>query len=337
MSQKALFLKKALGPFVVASAPIPKPGPGQVSIKVISAALNPVDWKIQAFDFGVKYPAIIGADIAGDVEEIGEGVQGFSKGDKVFCQGSFVNEMAGFQQYASNPAEIVGKIPSNIDYAQASSIPAGFTTAAIGIMSKNGLALNPSFDANVSFSGKPAFVYGGSSSVGQYAVQVFRLLGFSTIITYSSARHTDFLKSLGATHVIDRAEVSVDNLAEVVKKFANAPIENAFNAIGDDGSRAACFDSLAEGGKLADVNSQAKDKDGKKVFTIFGSPHAPQNKEFGRILWKHLPGLVQDGTIVPNRVEKLPNGLAGIDDGLKKMKANQVSGVKLIAFPQETV
>ncbi|KAE9395159.1 GroES-like protein, partial [Gymnopus androsaceus JB14] len=194
MSQKVLFLEKALGSFMVANAPIPKPGPGKVSIKVISSALNPVDWKIQAFDFGVKYPAIIGVDIAGDVEEIGEGVQGFSKGDKVFCQGTFVSEMGGFQQYALNPAEIVGKIPSNIDYAQASSIPVGFTTAAIGIMSKNGLALNPSFDSNVSFSGKPAFVFGGSTSVGQYALQIFRLLGFSTIITYASARHTDFLK-----------------------------------------------------------------------------------------------------------------------------------------------
>ncbi|KAE9395117.1 GroES-like protein [Gymnopus androsaceus JB14] len=337
-SQKVLFLEHAKGPLVVADAPIPRPGPGQISVKVIGAALNPIDWKIQAFDLIVKkYPAILGSDIAGDVEEIGEGVQGFSKGDKVFCQGFFVNELGGFQQYALNPAELVGKIPSNIDYAQASTIPSAFITAAIGILSDNGLALNPSFDHNVRFSGKPAFVFGGSTSVGQYAIQIFRLLGFSTIITYSSARHIDFLKSLGATLVIDRAEVSVDSLAEVVKKFANAPIESAFNAIGDDGSRAACFDSLAEGGKLADVNIQAKDKDGKKAITIFGSAHAPQNKEFGSLLWKHLPRLVQEGKIIPNRVEKLPNGLAGIDDGLKKVKTSQISGVKLVAFPQETV
>ncbi|KAE9390528.1 GroES-like protein [Gymnopus androsaceus JB14] len=339
MSQKVLFLERSKGPFVVANAPILKPGPGQVSVKVISAALNPVDWKIQAYDFFVQnYPAVLGTDVAGDVEEIGEGVEGFAKGDKVFFQGYFVNEMAGFQQYTLIPADIVGKIPSNIDYAQASSIPLGFTTPAIGIMSENGLALNPSFDSNVSFSGKPAFVFGGSTSVGQYAIQIFKFLGFSTIVTYASARHTDFLKSLGATHVINRAEVSVDNLAEAVKKIANAPIENAFDGVGDDASLAACLDSLAEGGKLASVNPEAKDRgDGKKVFTIFGSSHAPQNRNFGRTLWKHLPKMVQDGTIVPNRVEKLPNGLAGIDDGFKKMKGNQVSGAKLIVFPQETV
>ncbi|KAE9399386.1 GroES-like protein [Gymnopus androsaceus JB14] len=330
MSQKVLFLEKSKGPFVVADAPILKPGPGQLSVKVISAALNPVDWKIQAFDFIIqKYPAILGTDIAGDVEEVGDGVEGFAKGDKVFFQGFFANEFAGFQQYTLILADIVGKIPSNIDYAQASSIPLGI---------HHFRSLNPTFDSKVSFAGKPAFVLGGSTSVGQYAIQIFKFLGFSTIITYASARHTDFLKSLGATHVIDRGEVSVDKLAEAVKKIANAPIENVYDGVGDNASIVAALDSLTEGGKLASVDPQAKDRgDGKKVIPIFGSSHMPQNRDFCRILWKHLPRLLQDGTIVPNRVEKLPNGLAGIDDGLKKLKDNKVSGVKLIAFPQETV
>lgn len=84
--QKALILEKAKGPLVVSAAqPILKPGPGQLSVKVIAVALNPVDWKIQAWDVLLKeYPAILGLDIAGDVEEIGEGVEGFSRGDKVY-------------------------------------------------------------------------------------------------------------------------------------------------------------------------------------------------------------------------------------------------------------
>lgn len=91
MSQKVLFLEKPKGAFVVANAPILKPGPGQISIKVISAALNPADWKIQAFDVLIqKYPTILGTDIAGDVEEIGEGVENFAKGDKVYVCGFFL-------------------------------------------------------------------------------------------------------------------------------------------------------------------------------------------------------------------------------------------------------
>ncbi|KAJ4475918.1 chaperonin 10-like protein [Lentinula edodes] len=340
--QKALLLEKAKGAFVVSTVPISKPGPGQISIKVIAAALNPVDWKIQAWDFFMKkYPAILGTDIAGDVEEIGEGVEGFSKGDKVFCQGFFVNEMAGFQQYTSIPADIVGKIPSNIDYAQAATIPLGFSTAAIGLLraQPEGGGLNPTFDPKVNFSGEPAIVVGGSTSVGQYAIQLLNLLGYSTIIAYASARHTDYLKSIGATHVIDRGEIPIGRLADAAKKIANAPIKIAYNAVGDNDSLAACIAAIVEGGQVADVNPQAKNEDsgnGKRVFTIFGSSHHPPHRDFARIQWKTLPNLVAEGKIVPNRVEKVPNGLAGIDEGLQKLKANKVSGVKLVAFPQET-
>ncbi|KAJ4475602.1 GroES-like protein [Lentinula aciculospora] len=344
--QKALLLEKAKGSFVVSDVPILKPGPGQLSIKVIAAALNPVDWKIQAWGLFMKnYPAILGSDIAGDVEDIGEGVEGFSKGDKVFCQGYFVNEMAGFQQYTLIPADIVGKIPPNIDYGQAATIPLGFSTAAIGLLQAQpqGAGLNHTFDSKISFSGQPAFVVGGSTSVGQYAIQLLKFLGYSTIITYASARHTNYLKTIGATHVIDRGEVSVGSLAEAAKKIANAPIEVAYDAIGDKDSRAACTDIVVEGGLIIDVNPEAKDPEakdsgnGKRLISVIGTSHHPPNREFGRILWKILPTLVQDGTIVPNRVEKLRSGLAGIDEGLQKMKADKVSGVKLVAFPQETI
>ncbi|KAF8823751.1 hypothetical protein HHX47_DHR9000264 [Lentinula edodes] len=315
--QKALILEKARGSFVVSAAqPILKPGPGQLSVKVIAVALNPVDWKVQAWDFFIKeYPAILGLDIAGDVEEIGEGVEGFSRGDK---------------------------IPSNIDYAQAATIPGAFTTAAISLFKAQpeGAGLNPTFDLDIKFAGRSAVIVGGSTRLMLLEViQLFKLLGYSTIIAYASARHTDYLKSIGATHVIDRGEVPVSNLAEAAKKIANAPIEIAYNAVGDKDSRAACIDAIIEGGQVPDVNPQAKNEDpenGKRVFTIFGSPHHPPHREFCRILWKTLPNLVQKGAIVPNRVEKLPNGLAGIDQGLQKLKVNEVSGVKLIAFPQET-
>ncbi|KAF9063682.1 GroES-like protein [Rhodocollybia butyracea] len=339
--QKVLFLDKPKGSFVVANAPILKPGPGQISIKLKAAALNPVDWKIQDYDFFIKdYPAILGTDLAGDVEEIGDGVEGFSKGDKVFCQGYFVNDLAGFQQYTLMPADLVGKIPSNIDYAQAASIPLGYSTAAIGLLAAHplGAGLNPTYDPTVKYTGESALVIGGSASVGQFAIQVFKHLGYSTIIAYASGRHTDFLKSIGATHVIDRGETPIGKVAETVKKIATTPLKVAYNAIGDADSRTACFDSIVEGGQVADVNPEAKDVgNGKTVIAIMGNSHVPVNREFGRILWKNLPKLVQDGAIVPNRVEKLPNGLAGINEGLQRMKANKISGEKLIALPQETV
>lgn len=83
--QKALFLDSVQGQFTVREAPKPIPGPGDLLIRVEAAALNPVDWKTQAEGFFLVtvYPVILGTDGAGTVEELGEGVIGFSKGDKV--------------------------------------------------------------------------------------------------------------------------------------------------------------------------------------------------------------------------------------------------------------
>ena len=69
---------------IVNTVQIPKPGSGEILVKIKAAALNPVDWKIQKYSLFVeKFPAILGTDIAGDVEEIGEGVTEFQKGDRV--------------------------------------------------------------------------------------------------------------------------------------------------------------------------------------------------------------------------------------------------------------
>ncbi len=65
--------------------PIPNPGPGEIRIKILSSSLNPVDWKIQKHGiFLDEFPAILGSDIAGEVEALGQGVKEFSIGDRVY-------------------------------------------------------------------------------------------------------------------------------------------------------------------------------------------------------------------------------------------------------------
>ncbi|KAJ7442715.1 chaperonin 10-like protein [Mycena galericulata] len=316
--QKALVIKEQNAPFTLENWPIPIPGPGQILIKVKATALNPVDWKQQKYGAFIKtWLVVVGVDMAGDVEQIGEAVQGFTKGEK---------------------------IPPNIDYAEAATIPLGYATAAIGLLAAQptGAGLNPTYDPKVSFSGHPAFVFGGSSSVGQFgtlhssSIQILRTLGYTTIITYASGKHTDYLKSLGATHVIDRKAVSTADVPAAVKKITSAPIKIVYDVISEAETRDACFAILATGGiAIAILPGDDKDVDGKKFIFVLGSTHV--HREFGILMWKTLPKHVADGVIVPNRVEKLPNGLGGIVDGLKKMENNLISGLKLVAFPQETV
>lgn len=83
-TQKALQLESKAGRLVVEDREILKPGPGELLVKVLAAALNPADWKIwKSGLFIVDFPAILGSDIAGDVVAVGEGVTIFAPGDRV--------------------------------------------------------------------------------------------------------------------------------------------------------------------------------------------------------------------------------------------------------------
>lgn len=81
---KALVLPEKQGSFVIQSVPTRKPGPGELLIKVESVGVAPFDWEVQAIGIIIeKYPAIMGEDITGTVEEVGEGITKFKKGDRV--------------------------------------------------------------------------------------------------------------------------------------------------------------------------------------------------------------------------------------------------------------
>lgn len=82
--QKALFVVSKGGEFAVQDTAVPSPGPGEILARVDATALNPVDWKIKyLYQDLIQYPGILGSDGAGVVVEIGDGVTGWKKGDKM--------------------------------------------------------------------------------------------------------------------------------------------------------------------------------------------------------------------------------------------------------------
>jgi NADPH:quinone reductase-like Zn-dependent oxidoreductase len=86
MSHQALVFKAPAAPFELITCPTPKPGPGEVLVKNAAVALNPVDYVMHHLGLWVDYygyPAVLGFDGAGEIEAIGEGVEGWSKGDRV--------------------------------------------------------------------------------------------------------------------------------------------------------------------------------------------------------------------------------------------------------------
>ncbi|KAF9555154.1 GroES-like protein [Agrocybe pediades] len=342
-TQKALFLEKKFGEFVIRETGVYTPGPGELLVKIKSTSLNPADWKIQKNGILVQeFPAILGSDIAGDVEEVGEGVKEFKKGDRVFAHGAFEVPWASFQQFVLVRAEATSKIPENVTYDEASSLPVALTTAYVGLYNSNpyGMELSPptSGEALNKYSGTPFVVLGASSSVGQVALQLARISGFSPIITTASSRHTESLNSLGATHVLDRNLPRSDLVAEVKRIAGNKTIQYVYDGVSTPETQQAGLDILAPGGQLVIVLFAAvKIPKDKTVIKVFGRPLAPENVDLVNELYHNvIYSFLEKGLIKGNNTEALPDGLAGIPGGLERLAANQVSGLKLVAHPQET-
>ncbi|KAF8972286.1 chaperonin 10-like protein [Flammula alnicola] len=340
---KALLIPKKYAPLVVGQVSVRKAGPGEILIKIQSTSLNPIDWKIHKW--GIVYedfPAILGNDIAGDVEEVGAGVTDFKIGDRVFGQGHFKGDRGSFQQYVIALASTTAKIPPNVSYDEASTIPTVLTAAYVGLYNQNphGLGLDPPISdvTQGQYAGTPIVVIGGASSVGQIVIQLAKLSGFSPIITTASLKHTELLKSLGATAIFDRNLASSALASEITKIVDSRPIKLVYDAISLKDTQQLGLDLLAPGGQLAVVIPPSVTPiEERSVVHVLGILRLPHNIALLETLYHDkLHGFVEQGIIKPNGVEVLPNGLAGIPEGLDRMEADLVSRSKLVAHPQET-
>ena len=154
-------------------------------------------------------------------------------------------------------------------------------------------------------AGKAAFIVGGASSVAQFAIQAARMNGFSFIVTTASLKHEDYLKSLGATHIIDRHRASEEVLAELKAIVGEAPVTFSYDSQGNQTTQHLAYDALSKGGGMVFVNplkplldGKMRPEDRKTVVRPSGSFQLPWNHDLGLEVYKRLTGWVRDGTIV---------------------------------------
>ncbi|KAA1477140.1 GroES-like protein [Dentipellis sp. KUC8613] len=347
--QKALLIPSKGTPFTLGTRAVPNPGPGQVLIKIESAAINPCDYYIEQYGILLDgYPGIAGNDGAGTVEALGEGVTTLQKGDRVLFQCWYTIDRGTFQQYALADAPRVAKIPKNISFDEASTIPSCVITAAIGLYApvgaRGGAALTPPWAPGGlgKYKAQPALVIGGSSSVGQFALQCLKLSGFSPIITTASAKNTEYVKAAGATHIIDYHTTPYSALSTAVAGITTQPVPVIYDAISSEDSQKASWALLAPHGKLVVTLQPVVGKpgeeaeDGKRLVHVFGNVNDPDNVQFGNELFSALTGLLESGAIKPNKVELVEGGLAGLPKAVERVGKRDVSAVKLVARPQQT-
>jgi alcohol dehydrogenase len=185
--------------------PDPAPGPGDVVVRVRATALNYHDVFTRRGMPGIRIamPAIMGLDVAGEIDALGADVTGWRIGDRVLgdpinrVEGGLTGETVhgGLAEYCRLRAHQLVAIPDGIDFVQAAALPCAYGTAR-RMMHTNGRVA----------AGEKVLILGASGGVGVCCVQLAKLSGATVIAATSSPEKAARLRALGADHTIDTAE-----------------------------------------------------------------------------------------------------------------------------------
>jgi NADPH:quinone reductase-like Zn-dependent oxidoreductase len=193
-------------PLVLQDLPVPQPGPGQVLVRVLASAVNPLDTKIAAGKGGHAnqiLPAVLGMDLAGVVERLGEGVTAFSVGAEVYgMAGGIGGNQGALAQYIAVDADLLARKPHNLSMREAAALPLIFITAWEGLVDR----------ANVR-AGQKVLIHGGAGGVGHVAVQIAKARGAEVFAT-GSAHSRAAIESVGATPIDYRSSTVDDYMAQ---------------------------------------------------------------------------------------------------------------------------
>ena len=204
---KSLILKEFNSSYETAEVDQPKASKGEVLVKIRASGVNPLDLKIkagQAAHAKVKLPAILGLDMAGIVEAVGEGVTKFAAGDEVYgMTGGIAGVPGSLAEYAAVDADLLAIKPRNLTMREAAAIPLIFITAWEALVDK--AQTGP---------GKTVLIHGGAGGVGHIAVQLAKARGAQVFSTVRPANNS-LMQNFGVTP-IDYTRLSVE---EYVRQY----------------------------------------------------------------------------------------------------------------------
>jgi zinc-binding alcohol dehydrogenase family protein len=180
------------------SLPRPTPGPRDLLVEVRAVSVNPVDTKVRAGTF-TKEPKILGWDATGIVREVGAEVTLFQPGDEVFYAGS-IARTGSYSEFHLVDERIVGHKPHSLSAADAAALPLTSITAWELLFDRLGVVEGTG-------EGKCLLITGAAGGVGSMLVQLARKLTRLTVIGTASRQETaDWVRQLGAHHVIDHSQ-----------------------------------------------------------------------------------------------------------------------------------
>ncbi len=199
---RAIQIKTTGGPEVmeVVEIPIPKPGNGQVLVKIEASGVNFIDTYLREGRYPAELPFIPGQEAAGTVVQLGSGVTGFAVGDRVAWNGT----RGTYAEYACAPAADLLKIPDGISFLQAAAVLL------------QGLTAHYLSHATYPISaGETVLIHAGAGGVGLLLTQMAKRLGARVLTTVSTEQKAELSREAGADKVI---LYTIDSFVEEVKR-----------------------------------------------------------------------------------------------------------------------
>jgi NADPH:quinone reductase len=190
---QAIVVSEFGGPEVLRTGEVdaPRPGPGEVLVRVIAAGVGPWDVSLRRGGWSGPLPYIPGGEFAGVVEgDTGDDV-GLHDGAPVY---GYPGLTGCYAQYVTCPGEQLAPIPEGLTITDAAAVPIDGLTAEQGLTDVLGLG-----------AGDQVLITAGAGGLGHFAVQIARILGASVVAT-ASPQHHEFLHHLGAAEVIDHTK-----------------------------------------------------------------------------------------------------------------------------------
>ncbi|KAF4334076.1 branched-chain amino acid aminotransferase [Fusarium beomiforme] len=319
----------------------------QVYVRVQYAAFNPTDrLALDVNAFGDD--AVLGCDFSGKVVGVHPAGTKLKPGDRIagFVWGGEIKGLGAYSEYTIADERLSFKIPENISLAQASSVPLAANTAWLALFSDDCLALR--LDES---SSKSLLIWGGSTAVGYFAIQLAKLHNIE-VATTCRPRNFDKVRQAGAEHVFDY------NDEEVVSKIRSAlpNLQHVFDTVGNETSSATAASAISQSeGALCtvrpgkantqDVPSHIKVTD-VFVFTAFPTEHSYRGKAHWPVkmndhnlsvkIHSQLETLLGNGSLQPPSVRLMGKlDPSTVEKAMKLNREGSISGEKLVfqGFP----
>ena len=311
--------------FTETTVETPDPGPEEVRVEVVASSVNPVDYKIRqgAIEaFSPEMPAILGCDVSGVVDAVGEDVDAFAEGDEVYGMPGGAGRQGALAEYVVGHAGTFAHAPETLPLEEAAALPVVSLTAWEMLTDKTTIDV-----------GDEVLVYGASGGVGHVGVQLARWCGADVTATASTQEKRAFVAGIGADAVVDYMGTDVESYAD--EHASGAGFDTVFDPVGDDHLETA-FEAVRPFGTVVTTESSSTQDlspmhenslDLGVVLVILPVLMGDRQERIGEEL-ADVATLVDDGAVEPHVAERF--GFDEVSEAHRTAEAGEFHGKLLL-------